>query len=141
MKNRGLLFTTSIFMASFTLMGHHGTGISYDSSKAYNTKATITEFRYANPHPQIFFDVKNDKGEVEHWAGEIAANPSQLVASGWGRKRSMEALAPGTEVTLTIAPSRAGGPVCLVQKIIDGKGEEVLRMIGLGNPAPAQPQR
>jgi len=53
---------------------------------------------------------------------EIAANPSQLVASGWGRKQSMEALAPGTEVTLTIAPSRAGGQVGLIQKITDSKG-------------------
>ena len=53
----------------------------------------------------------------------------------------MEALAPGTEVTLTIAPSRAGGTVGLVQKIVNGKGEEILRMIGLGNPGPAQPQQ
>jgi len=141
MKKLGLLLAAAILMASTPLLGHHGTGISYDNTKSFMRKATVTEFRYANPHPQIFFDMKNDKGEVEHWSGEIAANPSQLVASGWGRKRSMEALAPGTEVTVTIAPSRAGGTVGLVQKIVNGKGEEILRMIGLGNPGPAQPQQ
>jgi len=109
-----------------TLYGHHGTGVSYDASKSIVVKATITEFRYANPHPQIFFDIKNDKGEVEHWAGEIAPNPVQLVQDGWGRKRSEAALAPGTEVTITMAPSRAGTQVSLVQKIVNSKGEEVL---------------
>ena len=110
------------------LFGHHGTGVSYDSSKAYTVKATVTEFRYANPHPQLYFDVKDDKGNVVHWSGEIAPNPAQLVQVGWGRKRSEAALAPGTEVTLTIAPSFAGTPVGLVNKIINAAGESVLGM-------------
>ena len=99
------------------IFAHHGTGVSYDNSKTYTVKATVTEFRYANPHPQLFFDVKDDKGSVVHWSGEIAPNPAQLVQVGWGGKRSEAALATGTEVTLTIAPSFAGTPVGLVTKI------------------------
>src|SRR5438270_10312479 len=83
---------------------HHGTGVSYDNSKTFTVKATVTEFRYANPHPQIFFDVKDDKGNVVHWTGEIAPNPTQLQQDGWGRKRSEAALAPGTDVTITLSP-------------------------------------
>ena len=138
MKSPVLMFAATILMVSTPLVAHHGTGVSYDASKAYTMKATITEFRYANPHPQLFFDFKNSKGEVEHWSAEIAANPSQLVASGWGRKRSLEALAPGTNVTVLIAPARAGGTVGLCQKITNEKGEEILRMIGLAPAAPAQ---
>jgi hypothetical protein len=121
------------------VLAHHGTGVSYDNSKAFTVKATVTEFRYANPHPQLFFDVKDEKGNVVHWTGEIAPNPSQLQQDGWGRKRSEAALAPGTEVSITLAPSRLGTPVALVQKIVNSKGEAILGAIGLGAP-PATEQ-
>jgi len=122
-------------MACVPLLAHHGTGVSYDASRAYTVKATVTEFRYANPHPQLYFDVKDDKGNVVRWSGEIAPNPAQLVQAGWGRKRSEAALPPGTEVTLTIAPSFAGTPVALVNKIVNAQGETILGTVGL--PAPA----
>lgn len=118
----------ALFVICAPMFAHHGTGVSYDNSKAYTVKATVTEFRYANPHPQLFFDVKDDKGNVTHWSGEIAPNPAQLVQTGWGRKRSEAALGPGTEVTLTIAPSFAGTPVGLVNKITNAKGENILGM-------------
>jgi len=118
----------ALFVICAPMFAHHGTGVSYDNSKAYTVKATVTEFRYANPHPQLFFDVKDDKGNVTHWSGEIAPNPAQLVQAGWGRKRSEAALAPGTEVTLIIAPSFAGTPVGLVDKITNAQGENILGM-------------
>jgi hypothetical protein len=127
----------AVVMICTPVFAHHGTGVSYDNSKTFTVKATVTEFRYANPHPQIFFDVKDDKGNVVHWTGEIAPNPTQLQQDGWGRKRSEAALAPGTDVTITLSPSRLGTPVALVQKIVNTKGEAVLGAIGLGAPAPA----
>ena len=123
-----------LLMVCALVFAHHGTGVSYDNSKTFTVKATVTEFRYANPHPQLFFDVKDDKGDVAHWSGELAPNPAQLVQAGWGRKRSEAALAPGTEITVTIAPARAGGTAGLVQKIVDTKGEAILGAIALGNP-------
>jgi len=118
----------ALFVICAPMFAHHGTGVSYDNSRAYTVKATVTEFRCANPHPQLFFDVKDDKGNVTHWSGEIAPNPAQLVQAGWGRKRSEAALAPGTEVTLIIAPSFAGTPVGLVDKITNAQGENILGM-------------
>ena len=54
-----------VFLAS-PLFAHHGTGISYDLTKAPITaKAIVTEYKWANPHIQIFVDVKDDKGKVE----------------------------------------------------------------------------
>jgi len=123
-----------LLMVCALVFAHHGTGVSYDNSKTFTVKATVTEFRYANPHPQLFFDVKDDKGGVAHWSGELAPNPAQLVQAGWGRKRSEAALPPGTEITVTIAPARAGGTAGLVQKIVDAKGEFILGAIALGNP-------
>ena len=112
---------------------HHGTGISYDASKAFMIKGTVTEFRYANPHPQLFWDSVNEKGEVVHWSGEIPSNPSALIKYGWGKKRALDALQPGTRVTINIFPSRAGLPVGLVNKIVNEKGEQILCSFSLGD--------
>jgi hypothetical protein len=120
-----------LFMFSVSSFAHHGTAISYDKTKQFVTKAVITEFRYANPHPTIFFDVTDEKGKVVHWVSEMQTNISYLVRAGWNKKRSEEAMKPGTRVTLTIQPSSAGGASGLVMKIEDEKGQELV----LGRPA------
>ena len=133
MKTKALILcalSAALLVLYGPLFAHHGTGVSYDNTKQFTAKATVTEFRYANPHPQLFFDIKDEKGEVVHWSGEIAPNPAQLVQDGWGRKRSEAALAPGTEITITVAPSRLGTPVGLVNKIQNAQGEIVLGLAG-----------
>jgi hypothetical protein len=132
----------ALLLVGALLFAHHGTATSYDNSKTFTTQATVTEFRYANPHPQLYFDVKDDQGNVAHWSGEIAPNPAQLIQVGWGRKRSEAALAPGTVITITVSPSRVGmdAHVGLVQKIVGASGELILGTIALnsggGDPAP-----
>jgi hypothetical protein len=125
----------SVVALTMSLNAHHGTAVSYDQSKAFSVKATVTDFKYANPHPSIYFDVKDEKGNVVHWSGEIAPNAAQLQQEGWGKKRSEAALAAGTEVTITIAPSRAGTPVGLINKIVGPTGESILGLTPLGAPA------
>jgi hypothetical protein len=116
---------------------HHGTTISYDQSKRYTVKAVVTEFKYVNPHAQLFFDVTDEKGNVTHWAGELLPNPAMLLRNGWTRKRSAEALPFGTKIALTAAPPRAGGNTVLVLKVENEKGEDLL---GLGaTPGPPGP--
>ena len=39
-----------------TAGAHHGSSISYDIDKLWTTWATVTEFRYMNPHPTMTFD-------------------------------------------------------------------------------------
>jgi hypothetical protein len=116
---------------------HHGTGVSYDASKPVTLKGTVTEFRYANPHPQLYFDVTDDKGKVVHWSGEFYPNPAQLIQGGWGRKRSETALAYGMKVTVTLAPSRAGTPVGAILTLLNDKGEVIMGVAG-GGPGEAQ---
>src|SRR5215471_3290075 len=131
----GLCLSTALLAVS--VFAHHGSAVSYDLTKRVTTKGVITDFKYINPHPAIFWDVTDDKGSVVHWTGEIAPNVAQLQQEGWGRKRSEAALAAGTAVTITVSPSRAGGPVGLVQRIENAAGEAVLGEIGLGAPPPA----
>ena len=110
---------------SHSLSAHHGTLVSYDRDKAWTAKAVVTEFRYVNPHAQLYFDVK-DKDHAGHWSGELLPNPAQLIASGWTRKLSTEMLKSGTPITVTVAPSRAGGMVVLMLRILNERGEELL---------------
>ena len=110
---------------SITVFAHHGTNISYDHSKTLVFKGKVTEFRYANPHAQIYFDVRNDKGEIEHWAGELTS-PYNLAQGGWTRKRSEREIPIGTELTISLWPSKAGTTAGVVTKITNSKGEQVL---------------
>ena len=124
-----------LLIVSIPLLGHHGTGISYDSSQHFELKGVVTEFRYANPHPQLYMDVTDAKGNVEHWGFEIAPNIAQLVKAGWGKKRSEAALAPGTEVTVSYSPSKAGGTVGLLRTVTNAKGEQLISGGGGGGGA------
>ena len=110
---------------SVPMFAHHGTNISYDHSKTVVFKAVLTEFRYANPHAQIYFDVKDDKGNLQHWAGELTS-PYNLAQGGWTKKRSEKELIPGTELTIELWPSKAGTTAGVVTKITNSKGEQIL---------------
>ena len=132
MRRRAWLVFPALLAAVIPAAAHHGTGASYDLSKPLTMQGTVTEFHYANPHPQLFFDVTSN-GEVTHWSGEFYPNPAQLIQGGWGRKRSEAALAPGTKITVTVAPARAGTKVGAILKLVNEKGE-VLLGVGGGGP-------
>jgi Family of unknown function (DUF6152) len=125
-RNAAASLLGGVILLAAPAMAHHGSNISYDLSKSWEQKATITKFGYINPHPIVLFDVKNAKGEIEHWHSEIVTNPSRMIRSGWGKIRSEEALKPGTVVTLTLSPAKAGGFSALITKIVNDKGEEII---------------
>lgn len=60
MKNK-TVFSLAMLTTAAVLFAHHGTGVSYDSSKPVTFKAVVTEFHYANPHPQLFLTLKMTK--------------------------------------------------------------------------------
>jgi len=124
----GLLLAVGVLaaaVASTPASAHHGTNISYDHANPITFKARVTEFRFTNPHVQIFFDVIDDKGTATPWAGELTS-PNNLARNGWTRKRSVAALPPGTMLTITVFPSKAGAKAGVVSKILNDKGEQVL---------------
>jgi hypothetical protein len=102
-------------LAGTQLFAHHGTGISYDMHKTVTVKGVITRFAFQNPHSQLYFDVKDESGNVTHWAAEMRA-PGNLEANGYTRKGLLDKLAPGANVTVTGNPSKAGSPVMVFVK-------------------------
>src|SRR5256885_2400082 len=64
---------------------HHGTAGVYDFSHRITPKATVTQYIFANPHVQIYFTLKNDKGEEQTWGGGTVS-PGNALANGWPKK-------------------------------------------------------
>jgi hypothetical protein len=100
------------------LWAHHG-GSEYDTKNLKTLRGTVTEYYWANPHCQIFLDVKDDSGKTVNWGIETLA-PAVLRRAGW----NPQLLKPGEVVTVIVAPSKKGTPIGMIRKLVlpDGKG-------------------
>ena len=134
-KHVGVLLGAMLALAALSAGAHHGSSISYSTDKQWSTWATVTQFNYMNPHPTMTFDRTVEGGTVEHWVAELLTNPSTLARAGWTRQRTLDALAPGMRVKLTLATSRAGGFSAIVLGIQSDNGEPIAgRAGGPGGP-------
>ena len=138
-QTRLILGVLCVVALAAPIFAHHGSGISYDMEHLWTTKATVTEFKYANPHPWLEFDRVNDKGEKEHWTAELITNPTFLLRAGWTKARSLEALKPGTVVELTLGTARVGGLNGCIRTIRSETGELLVNSGGAGGDAPVAP--
>lgn len=112
---------------------HHGSSISYDTTKLWTTWATVKQFNYMNPHPTMTFERTVEGGVIEPWVSELLTNPSMMARQGWTKSKTMEAMAPGKRVKLWLGTSRAGGYSGIVMMIQDENGG----VIGGGRPMDA----
>jgi hypothetical protein len=111
-----------VLFISGPVFAHHGTGISYDLTKMVTVKGTITNFAFHNPHSQLYWDAKDENGNIVHWSAEMNA-PGNLERAGYTRKELFELLKPGTEVTVSGFQSRSGAPVVVFSKAVTPTGE------------------
>jgi len=122
MKSKPAIVITAI-LAIFTVciptLAHHGNS-AYDMSKTVAMKGTVTKFEYSNPHTQVYYDVTDEKGNVEHWVAETT-NPAMLNRVGW----SKDTLKPGDVVTLFVNPNKVGAKVTFLQKVQLADGKEL----------------
>ena len=96
---------------------HHGSA-SYKSDRIIILKqAIVTEFLWANPHSMLLFDVKDEKGNVAHWAGE-AGSPAAIRALGWNRY----SVRPGEVVTVELYLSKFASDVGRIDTIVLADG-------------------
>ena len=121
-KMIGAAVAVGLALLSVPARAHHGTNISYDRTTTMTLKGVVAEFRYRNPHPALFVDVKDEQGTSTRWTIEIAPTPSTLAVRGWSKSRSEMALAPGTRITLDIYAARAKTPVGLLRSAVNEAG-------------------
>jgi len=46
--------------------------------KTITVTGTVTEFDFSFPHPSLFFDVKDEKGQVVKWGSEFLPTPPAM---------------------------------------------------------------
>jgi len=124
-----------VLIFSLTAFGHHGSSVSYFLDKTITLEGTVTEWQYTNPHPQIYFDVKDKDGATAHWATELLPTTVMLrnMNAGWSR----DSIKPRDHIVLVCNPSRvATAKACLARELtINGKPRPLGG--GPGGPAPA----
>jgi DNA/RNA endonuclease YhcR with UshA esterase domain len=122
MKQSSLVFILSaigLVAATGPLVAHHGTA-AYDTTKTVTVSGTVTEFRFTNPHVLIFWEAKDEAGNLQRWSGERSGPNSMARNAGW----SSRTMKPGDKVTITGRPSKNGSNTLAVSKIILN-GEEL----------------
>ena len=124
-----MALAAGLAMVSAPLFAHHGTSITYQVDRTITVNGVVTEWVYAYPHPQLYFDVKCETGKVEHWGSEFGPTPLMMknLNIGWGKN----SIKTGDTVKMTCNPHKVpGATACLVKElIINGK---VMRLGGGG---------
>ena len=91
----------ALALSAVPAAAHHSYSM-FDMNKTVALEATVSRFKWQNPHSFIEADVQAPGGS-ERWAIEMTA-PANLVQEGW--KRS--SLKPGDNVTIWVHPLRSG---------------------------------
>ena len=78
MKNRRLAVLSVVIglLVAPLVLAHHA-ATQYETDKLITLKGTVTEFRFVNPHPHLYFQVKDEAGTVSEWIAESGAPPSE----------------------------------------------------------------
>jgi uncharacterized protein DUF6152 len=102
-------------MSPVSIVAHHSTA-DYET-KSTTVDGTVTDYKLMNPHTQIFFDVKDDKGHVEKWVAETNSAVA-LYRTGWTKTT----LKPGDRITATGNRAMNGTTLMHLRKILlDGQ--------------------
>ena len=109
----------ALFIVSLPVLAHHGTA-AFETGKMVTVKGTITDFQYLNPHAQVYFEAKNEKGEMEKWQGELTA-PNKLNRAGWTKNT----LKPGDSVTISGYGTKTGVHTIWIRELIGPTGEKL----------------
>jgi hypothetical protein len=115
-----LLVITLVFLAiGVPLFAHHGTAGVYDFTVRITTKATVTQYIWSNPHVQVYFKLKNDKGEEQTWGIETVS-PGNALANGWTKNTFKF----GDELLVSLVPAkgdRTFGTCAQIVIVADGR--------------------
>lgn len=99
---------------------HHSAALFYEMGARITLKGEVKRWNFRNPHAILELDVKNDKGEIEHWTCETSA-PSALRRAGW----SQDSITAGEIVTIDGVPARDGSKLMRITGVTRADGTKI----------------
>ena len=120
-----LAVAAGLFWTPGSANGHHGWA-AFESKTPVTFKGTVTDFHFVNPHSVVDFEVKDEKGQIQTWQGELTS-AARLATKGW----TATTLEPGNEVTITGFRAQSGVRTLRISKILSADGTEL--KIEMGN--------
>ena len=112
----------TLVSAVMPLSAHHSWPISND--RLVTVKGTVTEFRWANPHPMMTLEVQANDGQTEKW---LIGGPAitRMEANGWTKTT----VKPGDVITGTGYQFADGQKIIRLERVVLADGKE-LRLYG-----------
>jgi uncharacterized protein DUF6152 len=115
------LAAATVLLASVPMFAHHGTS-EYDTSKVVTVPGgTVTKFDFINPHIGIYWEARDDKGDVQKWYAE-GTTLNILYRLGWNK----DSLKPGDQLKEVAGNQCKNGNTCMrLRKIVLASGQEL----------------
>jgi hypothetical protein len=128
MKTRliALSLLAGVLAVCSPVFAHHGNA-AYDGTVTELKNATVTKLSWQNPHTIVEFDVKDQKGQVVHWAAELGS-PSALGNLGWTKT----SLSPGDVITVFVHQAKTKNPVGRIEHVVLADGSTLRDSAGGG---------
>jgi hypothetical protein len=122
-----LAFAAALLLTPNWASAHHGwAAFLSDPASEITLKGTVKEFHFVNPHAVVELQVKDEKGQIQVWEGELTSNIN-LAQRGW----NAASIEYKEQITMTGFPARNGSHAMRVTKIILSNGKEL--KAGIGN--------
>ena len=119
-----LSVVAALLLIPVALSAHHGQA-GYNTTETVTVSGVVTDFQFVNPHSIVTLNIKDDKGELQTWQGELTS-PNHLLRAGW----TAATIKPSDQITMSGFRAKSGANSMWITKI-SVNGEEL--KMGAGN--------
>ena len=77
-----ILMATAVLVAAQPTQAHHGQAPFYDQDRFVEISGVVTRFEFINPHPHLYVEVTDERGEKIEWAIQFP-NRTSMIKRGW----------------------------------------------------------
>jgi hypothetical protein len=110
-----LLTVVGLLIAGIPAAAHHSVQAEFDLNKPLTMTGVVTKVEWINPHSYLYLDVKDESGNVKHWAFEMAG-PGALRRAGLSRA-DRGGLKAGDTITVNAVAAKDGSDSGLIKDV------------------------
>src|SRR5438445_13146377 len=119
------LAVAGLLMAGMAAWAHHSVQAEFDLNKPITLTGVVTKVEWINPHSYLYLDVKDDSGNLKHWAFEMAG-PGALRRAGLSRA-DRGGLKSGDTITVNAVLAEDGNASGLIKAVTLTDGRKFTR--------------